>query len=242
MKKFCIDIFIVILLCFSVCMGGCTENHIDDSKQVDNENYVLYDSLDDFLSTEQIDLYIKAQKIYPLFKGHPDCIDTLHLLLANASGEEIRNYGAELSARREHNDIISGYPDSYEIDGKCYLLSMGEYQSLDSFKELCLSVFTDEYLNQLNCVDEIPQFIEINGRLYYNFVSMGGAFGYNPSEYPDKYEVTGIADNEICFNVIGHYKSSNIDSDYTVSTLSFPINLVLTSVGWRFALFNTAFS
>ena len=30
MKKNCISILIVILLCFSVCMSGCTENHIDD--------------------------------------------------------------------------------------------------------------------------------------------------------------------------------------------------------------------
>lgn len=247
MKKFCIYILIAVLLCFSVCMGSCNENQIDDSEQVYNEDYVLYDNLADFLSTEQIDLYIKAQKIYPLFKGHPDGIDTLHLSLNNASYDEINAFNAELSSLRERdNYVISGYQYNHNINDKAYLLCMGEYQSLNSLEDVCLSVFTNEYWNQLNCIKGeykgIPQFIEIDGRLYYNLVSMGNAFGYNPSEFPDKYELTSISDTEICFNVIGHYKSSNLDPNYSVTTQSFPIRLVLTDIGWRFALFNTAFS
>ena len=247
MKKIRIFILTAIILCFSVCVGGCSEKKNGNIEQNDDENHVIYDSLADFLSEEQIDLYNKALKIYPLFKGHPDGIDTLHLSLKNASYDEIKAFKVELFSRREDdNYVISGYQYNHTINDKTYLLCMGEYQSLNSLEELCLSVFTNEYWNQLNCIKGeykgIPQFIEIDGRLYYNLVSMGGPFGYNPSEYPDKYELTSVSDTEICFNVIGHYKSSNVDPDYTVTTKSFPVKLVLTDIGWRFSLFNTAFS
>lgn len=249
MKKFHIFALTAIILCFSVCVGGCSEKKNGNIEQNDDENHVIYDSLADFLSEEQIDLYNKALKIYPLFRGHPDSIDTLHLILNNASYDERRSFSAELSSQRiQNNDVISGYQYSHKINRLNYLLSMGEYQSLSSLKDLCLSVFTNEYWCRLNRggsrfeYDRTPQFLEIDGRLYYNSVSMGGPFGYNPSEYPDKYELTSVSDTEIDFNVIAHYKSSNVDPDYTVTTKSFPVKLVLTDIGWRFSLFNTASS
>ena len=37
MKKIRISILMLVLLCLSVCVGGCNEKQLDDSKQTDNE-------------------------------------------------------------------------------------------------------------------------------------------------------------------------------------------------------------
>lgn len=162
MKKFRIFILTAIILCFSVCVGGCSEKKNGNIEQTDDENHVIYDSLADFLSEEQIDLYNKALKIYPLFRGRPDGIDTLHLILNNASYDETRTFETELSSQQiQNNDVISEY---HKINGLNYVLSMGEYQSLGSLKDLCLSVFTNEYWCRLNRggsrfeYDRTPQF------------------------------------------------------------------------------------
>lgn len=233
MKKFRIFILTAIILCFSVCVGGCSEKKNGNIEQNDDKNHVIYDSLADFLSEEQIDLYNKALKIYPLFVGVPDGINTLHLTMNGADTQTVQEFL-----------VNSDYPqNSLNINGLTYHMCIGEYQKLSDFKKLCLSVFTLDYFEQLNDTGRgIPTFVEIDQHLYYAFTSKGGAFGYNPSEYPDKYELTSVSDTEICFNVIAHYKSSNVDPDYTVTTKSFPVKLVLTDIGWRFSLFNTASS
>ena len=231
MKKFRISVLLAVLLCFSVCMGSCNENQIDDSEQVNNEDYVLYDNLADFLSTEQIDLYIKAQKLYPLFVGVPDGINTLHLTMNGADTQTVQEFL-----------VNSDYPqNSLNINGLTYHMCIGEYQKLSDFKKLCLSVFTLDYFEQLNDTGRgIPTFVEIDQHLYYAFTSKGSAFGYNPLEYPDKYELIKCSDNEILFNIIGHYKSSNVDPVYTVETRSFPVSIVLTENGWRFNTYSDA--
>lgn len=239
--------FLVMLtLLFPMFLWSCSKNQeFDSQNQILVEQHVIYNDLSDFLTPEQIALYNKAKVLFPLFHGHPDDIDILHLKLQNAAADEITAFSAELSSQRENsNYVIDGYQCSQKINDINYVLCMGAFQSIDSLKTLCLSVFADEYWNQLNCNDgpqnSIPQFLEIDGRMYYNSISIGGTFGYNPSEFPDKYELTSVSDTEICFNVIGHYKSSNVDADFTVDTQSFPVKLVLTDDGWRFSLFNTA--
>ena len=231
MKTFRILISIVVLLCLSVCMVGCSENQIDDSKQTGSDDYLVYDNLEDFLSSEQIDLYMKAQEIYPLFVGCPDGINTLHLTLNSADTQNVRHF-------LDNSD----YPqNSHNLNGLTYHMCIGEYQKLSDFKKLCLSVFTLDYFEQLNDTGRgISTFVEIDQHLYYAFTSKGSAFGYNPLEYPDKYELIKCSDNEILFNIIGHYKSSNVDPVYTVETRSFPISMVLTENGWRFNTYSDA--
>lgn len=206
---------------------GCVACANEESK----ESAVIYEKLSEFLNDEQIEIYKLAQNIYPLFVGFPDSINTLHLKLAGADTQTILEFLV-------NND----YPqNSLNINGLTYHMCIGEYQKLSDLKELCLSVFTPDYFEKLNDTGwGIPTFVEIDQHLYYAFTSRGSAFGYNPQEYPDKYELIKKNENEIIFNVIGHYKSSNVDPDYTVETRSFPVSMVLTDNGWRFSEFSSA--
>ena len=49
-----------------------------------------------------------------------------------------------------------------------------------------------------------------------------------------------MTDDEIVFNVIGHYKGSNVNPDFTLEEESFTVRMVLTENGWRFAKFADA--
>ena len=228
---FCVLLMIMAMLC-TACYYADADKQIDD-KDIISETALLYTELSDFLNEEQISTYKMAQYIYPLFNGVPDSINTLHLIIADADLETIQDYLAD--AERQTNRSI------HNINGLNYCVCIGEYQRLSQFKELCLSVFTEEYWTELNDTSwSVPQFVEINQKLYFVDISKGSIVGYNPTEYPDTYEVVCRTDTEICFKVIGHYKSSTVESEYAIETRRFPIKLVLEDDGWRFSLFSDA--
>ncbi len=120
----------------------------------------VYTELADFLTEEQIELYNKASEIYPLFSGMPDAIDYLHLSLQGRSWDEKYNYVVNY----KRSDEIA---ETYRINDLFYVFCKGEYQTIDAFNELCLSVFTDTYYKKLNDSGlGIPSFIQINDSLY----------------------------------------------------------------------------
>ena len=189
----------------------------------------VYTELADFLTEEQIELYNKASEIYPLFSGMPDAIDYLHLSLQGRPWDEKNNYVVNY---KRSDDIA----ETYRINDLLYVFCKGEYQTIDAFHELCLSVFTDTYYKKLNDSGfGVPSFIQINDSLYHISTSKGGVFGYDPIESPDTYVLVSRSDTEICFDVIGHYAQDDAEE-----TRSFPITLTRTESGWRFSQFADA--
>lgn len=234
----------VLLLVLSIC--SCAKTQIEkitaDTSAISNSDAVtpvsvtsqpaessVYTDLADFLTEEQIELYNKASEIYPLFSGMPDAIDYLHLSLQGRPWDEKYNYVVNY----KRSDEIA---ETYRINDLFYVFCKGEYQTIDAFNELCLSVFTDAYYKKLNDSGwGVPSFIQINDSLYHISASKGGVFGYDPIESPDTYVLVSRTDTEICFDVIGHYAQ-----DDTKETRSFPITLTRTESGWRFSQFADA--
>lgn len=232
------------MLVVSICSCAKTwmEDKTADTSAVDNSDAVtsisvtpqsaepgVYTELADFLTDEQIQLYNKASEIYPLFNGMSDAVDYLHLCLQGRPWDEKNNYVVNY---KRSADIA----ETYRINDLFYVFCKGEYQTIDVFNDLCLSVFTDTYYKKLNDSGwGIPSFIQINDSLYHISASKGGAFGYDPIESPDTYVLVSRTDTEICFDVIGHYAQ-----DDTEETRSFPIILTRTENGWRFSQFADA--
>lgn len=222
----------VLLILLSI---GCTAcDHADAEEQLESgipesEVAIMYTDLSEFLSEEQIAVYRLAEQILPLFLGAPDSVNTLHLILDGADVQSQLEYLAE---NGQQADITP-----YSMNGINYLPCIGEFQHFAELESLCLSAFTEAYWEELNGT---PMFIELDGQLYHADVAKGSAFGYAPSEHPDTYELISKSDSEIRFNLIGHYKSSNVDADYTLETRTFPIKMVLMEDGWRFSRFAIA--
>lgn len=227
-----------LVLCIVACsVIGCTvkENDGKTKGSVNTiESPVAYTNLSDFLNDEQIAVYETASVLYPMFQGVPTNIDNLHLSLLDADMDTIIAYLADLS--------MSAQRELYSTDFGTYCSAIGEYNTYLKLEELCLSVFTRAYFDELNRTDEENSvFMDIDGKLYYLNTAKGGAFGYVPDKYPDTYELTGRTDTEIRFNVIGYYKSSGGgDPIYSVSRYAFPITMILQDDGWRFSRFADA--
>ncbi len=100
-------------------------------------------------------------------------------------------------------------------------------------------MFTQEYFDALNRTnEEYPVFKDIDGKFYYFDTAKGGAWGYAPDEYPDTYELVSKTEDEICFNVIGYFKSSHVSPIYTVDAQTYSVTLTKTDDGWRFSHFS----
>ncbi len=213
---------------FVACQIG---DDLTDDAAKDSKVGLVTENLADFLTEEQIALYEKAGVIYPLFNGMSDNIHILHLLLEGASFEEQANY------RVAHQNKDDGI---HKIDRTTYRPSYGEYDTFNEFKELCVSVFAEECFEELNAADPYSSFIDHNGKLYNIDAARGGRFGYAPDEFPDEYELVEMTDEVIVFNVTGHYKSSNVNPNFTLTEETFTVKMILTENGWRFAKFADA--
>ncbi len=197
---------------------------------------VEYENLSDFLTDEQIEVFETADVLFPLFNGHADNIDSLHLDLENADFDTVQAY---LAAR--HSSIPS---ESVKMDNGTYRSVRGEYDTYEKFESLCLSVFTREYFDELNRVtftatnEEYSCFIDIDGKFYYFDTAKGTSWGYAGYQYPDTYELVSKTEDEIRFNVIGYFKSSHVSPIYTVDAQTYSVTLVRTGDGWRFSHFS----
>ncbi|MBQ4290932.1 MAG: hypothetical protein II719_07015 [Clostridia bacterium] len=223
-------LFVIII----TAVASCSETkEPGQSSQDPVQQAAPFEELALFLNDEQVALYQKAGKVYRLFRGIPDLID-------------LPSYFQDGICNLEEQ----GYSSTTELVSHCingmvrYVSCAGEIDSFSDFAELCGSVFTEGYWEELNTATGwgAPVFIEIDNCLFYADCSKGTTPGYDPEQYPDTYELSFRDEKEIRFSVIGHYKIySNGDGEidhFSIQTYSFPVKMVLEQEGWRFSLFS----
>ena len=178
-----------------------------------------------FLNEEQQLLYLRAYSIYPTFSGYPENIDDSY---PRKDGEPFDDWS--LYSYKTPEDTIPMY----------YYAAQGRYEKWDDFISMGTSIFTSEYFNSLS-----KYFWNNDGHTYIPDFAKGYAWGYIPHLSPDTYELISMSDNEIHFEVIGHYYNTNHPEDedpdsIVIETRSFPITMILTEKGWRFSEFHMA--
>ncbi len=181
----------------------------------------------DFLTSEQQTLYLHAER--------------LCRLLCGGDTEEIDYFDADHGSHESSGE-------TFEHGGYTYVVSNGRYRMWDDFINTVYSLFTDEFWKTINKND---RYMEYNGNLAY--VAMARGSGYSLNEYfPDEFRLVSKSETEIRFVLIGHYTpfwstaemSEGEAQEYRKNTceytIEFPITLVLTEDGWRFAEFHSS--
>lgn len=189
----------------------------------------------DFLTEEQQDLYRRARCLYEAMFGG----DTMG----------IDDFPSDELSPREFEPY-----ETAEVDGHPYLLAQGRYRRWDDFDAAIRSLFTDDFWDSQNRLDEeetIPIYRDIDGRLGIVELSRGSGYYYNEN-FPDDFRLDARTDDMIAFTLIGHYSpvwpregESPQARDQRRArayeyTLEFPIKMVLTDDGWRFEEFHSA--
>ena len=180
----------------------------------------LAESVPDFLDEDQQLLYRRAKNVYEHLFG-PATIAVEYY--------ETLDYP------------LSEYTYEENERGWRYLVSQGRYRDWDDFMRLVLSVFTEDlFLERNNGI-----YIERDGKLTFLDAAAGGSQYYNPN-FQDEFELLSKSDDEIVFDVIGHYSQihpyaneSYEERDRRVAegwefTDRFTIRMVNTESGWRF--------
>lgn len=183
----------------------------------------------DFLTPEQQAIYRGAVSLYgSMFGGNTGGIDYTPFATSWESAEGV------------------------ERDGYSYTMASGCYQNWADFDAAVHSVFTDDFWDSRNEVTEgIPIYRDVDGRLGYVELSRGSGYCYNDN-FPDEFRLEEQSDDAITFTLLGHYSMSypregETFQDRDARLLAgyeyvheFPIRMVKTGEGWRFAEFRTA--
>lgn len=186
----------------------------------------LVESVPDFLDEDQQLLYRRAKNVYEHLFGPA----TIAVEYYETSNYQLSEYTYEENER-----------------GWRYLASQGRYRDWDDFMRLVLSVFTEDFFLERNN----GIYIERDGKLTFLDAAAGGSQYYNPN-FQDEFELLSKSDDEIVFDVIGHYSQihpyaneSYEERDRRVAegwefTDRFTIRMVNTESGWRFDEFYSA--
>lgn len=192
---------------FCGAAGGCAEIGASSEPPLTEEDW--NEPLPDFLDEEQQALYLRAKAIFPVFSGDTTNIDSM--------------FGGEAGG------------ESFEQDGVRYCISTGRYRQWADFMEMMRSIFTEEYIAELTGAEtDSPAFFEKDGLLCYLEGARGSRFGY---QEPDEFQLTEETEEEVSFDLIGHYLPVGGGEIYTES---YPIRMVRTEAGWRIAEFALA--
>ena len=192
---------------FCGAAGGCAEIGASSEPPLTEEDW--NEPLPDFLDEEQQALYLRAKAIFPVFSGDTTNIDSM--------------FGGEAGG------------ESFEQDGVRYCISTGRYRQWADFMEMMRSIFTEEYIAELTGAEtDSPAFFEKDGLLCYLEGARGSRFGYQES---DEFQLTEETEEEVSFDLIGHYLPVGGGEIYTES---YPIRMVRTEAGWRIAEFALA--
>lgn len=180
----------------------------------------------DFLNEEQTQLF-----------QHTFCAAGSFLMACNTAGvDDFPLADGSLAPREEYETI--------ELDDMTYLVAQGRYRQWDDFQAMLDGLFTPEYQRELLGLDEewAPIFrSDEDGRLCYIDAGRGSSLEYDWCGMPDTYELTSQTEDEIRFDLIGHYTDvfpgdeGALPSPEDVYTQRFPVRMVHTDQGWRVA-------
>ena len=129
--------------------------------------------------------------------------------------------------------------EEVELDGRTYVVAQGRYRQWVDFQAMLDALFTPEYQQEL--IDPaFPRFRSTqDGLMCFIDESRGSDLEYDWCETPDSYELTSQTEDEICFDLIGHYTRLDYEGDMPEPikdyTQRFPIRMVRTQQGWRVA-------
>lgn len=141
--------------------------------------------------------------------------------------------------------------DYVVIDDMTYLVAQGRYARWEDFKAMMDGLFTAEYQDDLlNTVVggiSYPRFTSTeDGQLCFLETLKGSSIDYGFCDTPDSYELVSQTEDEIVFDLVGHYANldtAEFDEDGQPHpteeyTLSYPIRMERTDAGWRVAEFH----
>lgn len=139
--------------------------------------------------------------------------------------------------------------DYVVIGDMTYWVAQGRYARWADFKAMMDGLFTIEYQGSLLNITiggvSHPLFTSTeDGRLCFLETQVGSDLEYSWCDTPDSYELVSQSEDEIVFDIIGHYVhlSSEVVDGKPVPldeyTLSYPIRMVKTDAGWRVAEFH----
>lgn len=190
----------------------------------------------DFLTPEQQDLYRRARIAAGFLMGCNTVSVDLDFPLMDGSAPEIETW------------------ETVTLDnGWTYLISAGRYQRWDDFQAMLDGLFTREYqetlLNFDSGTETIPLFTALeDGRMIYLDVSRGSNLEYDVCGQPDSFALVEEGEDEIVFDLIGHYASleeaaegDGVPQATGIYTQHYPIRMERTADGWRFSEFHVAY-
>lgn len=137
-----------------------------------------------------------------------------------------------------------------------YRAAVGRYARWDDFKAMMDSLFTAEYqekelLNYASLEEGVTVYHPIfastgDGGLCYLELDRGSYLEYDWCDTPDSYELVSQSEDEIVFDLVGHYGNletvefdeNGISHPTEEYTETYPIRMELTDAGWRFSEFH----
>lgn len=195
--------------------------------------WTLAQPVPEFLNAEQQALFLHAY-------------EAAHFLELSTSGF--------LEYYPDENGVVpalSGQQETVEIGGNIYTVSVGRFRRWEDFKAMMDGLFTADYqdslLNGGTNDAPYPRFTSTeDGRLCYMDGMRGSNIDYGFCDTPDSYELVSQSEDEIIFNLIGHYanlETAEIGEEGQPHpteeyTLSYPIRMERTDAGWRVAEFH----
>lgn len=196
----------------------------------------------EFLDVEQRELFLHAYSAANFLMG-----------CSTSSVDNFPNWdGSELDAETRNSYELVEVPGALS-EGWRYDTAVGRYARWDDFKAMMDGLFTAEYqekelLNSTAWDDGVtvyPVFTSTeDGRLCYLEADRGSDIEYDYCDTPDSYELVSQSEDEIVFNLVGHYAHLGYDPATHMPvpqdeyTRSYPIRMELTGAGWRFSEFH----
>lgn len=143
--------------------------------------------------------------------------------------------------------------ESVELEnGWTYLISCGRYRQWDDFQAMMDGLFTKAYREELLKTEFMdgtvcPKFTATeDGRMCYLELDRGSSLEYGWCDTPDSFELVSQTEDEVVFNLIGHYAVLETGEDgmpnpVDETTEAYPIRMERTQAGWRVAEFHVAY-